>query len=960
MQLNTFFSTTALLRRTATTLNKAGLKVITVIAFLLLLNMMQAVQAQTANLSIMKFVDATSYLPGGTLTYTIRVTNNGPNGANNVTITDNVPSDITNAEYTLDGLIYQPWTSVYDIVGTMSFGASFTIRIRGTVSMTATGEIVNTASVSSTTYDPDLTDNFYTVAVNKAIPACMIVETSTYYVTLDDALTAVTNGQTIRLLTDITHTDQIDITGKTVTLDVGVFTLTVNNASGHGLNVTGGGKLYLNATTGAFNVSSSSAFYSYCGVYVSDPGSAATVTNASRSNSTSNPSAAAKAENGGILTVTDDATNITTPIGDGAMASNGGIVTVGGNAEGVSSGVYANNGASIHVTGNAIGSRDRNVSIGAQAEYGSSVTVGGNAEGGIFGAFARNGASIQVTGDAIGTRIGTGALATIGSSVTVGGNAEGVEAGLVSDAGSFVKVDGNAIANGASGIGVRAYSSGSVTVGGNVTSNGASGIGVYAGESGTGGTVTVDGAVTGNTYIRLGTGSMSWVDKTAAEFTNPPNPAKTGYRTYADATSIVYVKGVAPAITGGATIDTDIITLTEGYTSGNTKTYAIEGDFSTTGIATAVNMSTAPGTNTAGATVSSAGVLTIPAGLTAAGSPYTATFIARNGIHPNATMTVTINVNPFTYTVAVAPTTDGIVSADKTSACAGETVTLTVSPNDGYVLTWLLVEGKDVRPYVSTININTCSFTMPASNVTVTAAFHNPIYQDAWATAKTIIEETADFKLTQEEAPDALISRYRLADLINTLLTVGTRNDVLGNGSTGLPTALGEHVEADLRVSPIETSEHTLGEHTGSPLQTRSTSDFVISPYDIVIFNFIPATAGDVFHQKGIDGRFEFRVTPPKTWPSAYQSGIITATPFNATGNDSVETHGRASLHVWTQNGVLHVSGLTPGTTWRIYNLIGTLIYTGIVETHGRAFLTLPAKGIYIVTNTNESVKVVY
>lgn len=74
-----------------------------------------------------------------------------------------------------------------------------------------------------------------------------------------------------------------------------------------------------------------------------------------------------------------------------------------------------------------------------------------------------------------------------------------------------------------------------------------------------------------------------------------------------------------------------------------------------------------------------------------------------------------------TYTVTIASgITNGTVSTDKTSAKAGETVKLTVTPkNDDYELTNLIV----VDSSSTTITITSNTFVMPESNVTVDATF---------------------------------------------------------------------------------------------------------------------------------------------------------------------------------------------------------------------------------------------
>ena len=70
-------------------------------------------------------------------------------------------------------------------------------------------------------------------------------------------------------------------------------------------------------------------------------------------------------------------------------------------------------------------------------------------------------------------------------------------------------------------------------------------------------------------------------------------------------------------------------------------------------------------------------------------------------------------------------------------------------------------------------------------DVTVTAYFHNPTWQALWEAARKLIEGAAPFILTQQEAPDASTARYRLAEIINNLLTAGTRNAGLGEQTLG-------------------------------------------------------------------------------------------------------------------------------------------------------------------------------
>jgi hypothetical protein len=79
---------------------------------------------------------------------------------------------------------------------------------------------------------------------------------------------------------------------------------------------------------------------------------------------------------------------------------------------------------------------------------------------------------------------------------------------------------------------------------------------------------------------------------------------------------------------------------------------------------------------------------------------------------------------PDTYTIAVGSLSGGIVNPDPAFAAAGTAVTLTVTPETGYALKGgsLAVNGDDGAVPVSGSGL-TYTFTMPASNVTVSAEF---------------------------------------------------------------------------------------------------------------------------------------------------------------------------------------------------------------------------------------------
>ena len=85
----------------------------------------------------------------------------------------------------------------------------------------------------------------------------------------------------------------------------------------------------------------------------------------------------------------------------------------------------------------------------------------------------------------------------------------------------------------------------------------------------------------------------------------------------------------------------------------------------------------------------------------------------------------------------------------------------------------------------------------------------------------------------------------------------------------------------------------------------------------------------------------------------------VSITQSNTVANETIALDGAGPVSTWVQNGVLHVSGLTVGESYRVYNILGTLVASPNLSEGGEFVLPLPARGIYIVTNGNKAIKVV-
>ncbi len=122
-----------------------------------------------------------SYVPGADVTYTITVTNNGPGYAEEVRIRDIVPAGTTVASWTaqvLAGTVFLPGTTgsgeLDETILLLPVGAAVAYEVTVTTPADFIDDLINTATVTSTTDDPDVTDNTAVTAGLPSVPAAPV------------------------------------------------------------------------------------------------------------------------------------------------------------------------------------------------------------------------------------------------------------------------------------------------------------------------------------------------------------------------------------------------------------------------------------------------------------------------------------------------------------------------------------------------------------------------------------------------------------------------------------------------------------------------------------------------------------------------------------------------------------------------------------------------------------------
>ena len=125
------------------------------------------------DLAITKVDSADPSRVGRDLTYTLTVTNNGPNPATGVTVTDTLPNGLSASSSSASQGSCSGTTTVTCSIGDLASGASATVSI--VVRPSSPGSITNTASVSGSQPDPNSANNSATQETTiSAAPAARV------------------------------------------------------------------------------------------------------------------------------------------------------------------------------------------------------------------------------------------------------------------------------------------------------------------------------------------------------------------------------------------------------------------------------------------------------------------------------------------------------------------------------------------------------------------------------------------------------------------------------------------------------------------------------------------------------------------------------------------------------------------------------------------------------------------
>ncbi len=178
-----------------------------------------------ADVVVTKTVDIPHPTVGQTIHYTVTVTNNGPQAATTVDLTDTLPSGVTLTDESATlGIVTIPVSGLLDwAVGTLDVGGTATLTITVTVNSGTAGTTqVNTASETADQFDPNTTNN-------TSIPATINVKATTS-TSVSSSSNSSVYGQSVTFTATVTGT-AFDNSG-TVTFSDGSTSLGMVGLSG--------------------------------------------------------------------------------------------------------------------------------------------------------------------------------------------------------------------------------------------------------------------------------------------------------------------------------------------------------------------------------------------------------------------------------------------------------------------------------------------------------------------------------------------------------------------------------------------------------------------------------------------------------------------------------------------------------------------------------------------------------
>ena len=303
------------------------------------------------------------------------------------------------------------------------------------------------------------------------------------------------------------------------------------------------------------------------------------------------------------------------------------------------------------------------------------------------------------------------------------------------------------------------------------------------------------------------------------------------------------------------------------------------------------------------------------------------------------------------YTITVGSATNGKVSTSVDSAAKGTTVTLTVTPNSGYELDVLTV--KDASNTALSITDN--KFTMPASNVTVTATFkaqaskYNVTVNNA-TNGKVTASASSCVAGTEVALTVAPNSGYELDTL--TVMNTTTNAAVAVSGGKFTMPAGNVNVVATFKTATASTYKVTVNSITNGAVTANTTAakagdtvTLTVNPnsgYELDALTVKNAATNAAITVSGTGNTRTFTMPAANVTVAATFKVVKYGITINTATNGSVSVNPDAY-----EKGAVVTLNVAPATGYELDVLTVKDASNGAVDVNGNKF-TMPASNVTV------------
>jgi len=304
------------------------------------------------------------------------------------------------------------------------------------------------------------------------------------------------------------------------------------------------------------------------------------------------------------------------------------------------------------------------------------------------------------------------------------------------------------------------------------------------------------------------------------------------------------------------------------------------------------------------------------------------------------------------------------VTSDKFIVPSGDQVTITITPDAGYYTSDLRVDGGKINPNLTTFDLT--------GSHTVSAQFLvSPI--PPYVVGTKYMTLPVGYKATSTEVYDVVgTSIVSVAKVSGDAKITWNNTTKKIEIATGLPA--GEY-EAVFRASSTSTEQLytfifklTVAENVyfiDNPEQFKGGTvmadpRYVAEEGETVTLTITPDddySLASIYVYRADDGQAVVLSGTGATRTFKMPKSHVEVTAVFSGGPSGIDEVAPTGFYAFGQNGTLYLNGLTPGVTWSVYNITGSLIAQGIAA-DVKAEIALPGRGLYIVRAGNKVVKV--